>query len=98
MDMINEFPIEYMHQVCLGVMKKLLITWMRSPRANNQLSSNRVAQISAKLISFVQYIPQEFARKPRGLEEVDIWKATEFRQFLLYTGQFALRGVLSNNL
>lgn len=98
MDMIKDFPVDYMHQVCLGVMKKLLITWMRGPRANNRLSSNQVAQISAKLISFVQYIPQEFARKPRGLEEVDRWKATEFRQFLIYTGQFALRGVLSNNL
>lgn len=97
-DMVQYFPVDYMHQVCLGVMKKLLITWMRGPRANNRLSSGQIAQISAKRVSFVHYIPQEFARKPRSLAEVDRWKATEFRQFLLYTGQFALRGVLPNNL
>ena len=97
-DTVQDFPDDYMHQVCLGVMKNLLLTWMRGPRANNRLSSGQIGQISTKLVSLSQYIPQEFARKPRGLEEVDRWKATEFRQFLVYTGQFALRGVLPNNL
>jgi hypothetical protein len=97
-DMVQDFPVDYMHQVCLGVMKKLLVTWMRVSRANNRLSSGQIAQISAKLVSLAHYIPREFARKPRSLEEVDRWKATEFRQFLLYTGQFALKGVLPHNL
>ena len=96
--MVQDFPVDYMHQVCLGVMKKLLLTWMRGPRANNRLSSGQIGQISTKLVSLAHYIPQEFARKPRGLEEVDRWKATEFRQFLVYTGQIALKGVLPNNL
>ena len=97
-DMVRDFPIDYMHQVCLGVMKKLIICWMRGPRSNARLSGGLIDQISTRLMSFVQFVPREFARKPRRLDEIDRWKATEFRQFLLYTGPFALKNVLPNNL
>ena len=50
--------------------------------------------ISDLLQSFRVRIPSEMARQPRRLDEVKRWKATEFRQFLLYTGIVVLRGVL----
>ena len=40
-------------------------------------------------------MPSDFARQPRGLEEVKRWKATEFRQFLIYSGPVVLKGILA---
>ena len=43
-------------------------------------------------------MPSEFARQPRSLVELDHWKATEFCQFLSYTGPVVFRGILPDNL
>lgn len=43
-------------------------------------------------------IPSEFARRPRSINEVKLWKAVEFRNFLLYTGPIVLRYILKKDL
>ena len=40
-------------------------------------------------------IPREFSRKTRSLAKFLLWKATEFRTFLLYTGPVVLKNKLS---
>ena len=49
------------------------------------------------MLSFKEKLPSEFVRQPRSLNELDRWKATELRSFLLYTGPIALKGVLSSS-
>ena len=49
------------------------------------------------MLSFKEKLPSEFVRQPRSLNELDRWKATELRSFLLYAGPIALKGVLSSS-
>ncbi|XP_059196234.1 uncharacterized protein LOC131977004 [Centropristis striata] len=95
--MVSRFPLDYMHLACLGVTRRLLNVWLRGP-LKFRLSSTLVDRISENLIQMRAYIPAEFARKPRSLRELDRWKATELRQFLLYTGSVALAPYLNSDL
>lgn len=92
-DLIKCFPIDYMHNICLGIMRKLLNTWLKGP-LHVRLSQCSVNIISDRLINLKIYMPSEFNRKPRSLDELANWKATEFRLFLLYVGPFVLRNIL----
>jgi hypothetical protein len=88
--MVSRFPIDYMH---LGVVKRLILLWLKGP-LNVRLGANISTQISNSLCSLRHHIPSEFARRPRGFWEIDHWKATEYRQFLLcklYTGPIVLK-------
>lgn len=92
-DMVNGFPLDYMHLICLGVMRKLIMLWCcGTPKT--KLCSRDTNIISNQLIQQRKFVPCEFNRKPRSLVEIRRWKATECRQFLLYTGPVVLKNVL----
>lgn len=91
--LVSRFPIDYMHCVCLGVMKKLLMSWIKG-NLNVRLNSRLVTIISDWLISMKISIPDDFNRKPRSLSELPRWKATEFRTFLLYLGPVVLKDIV----
>ena len=96
-DCIKQFSLDYMHLVCLGVVKRIL-SFLTGGPLESRLSARQKGDISAKLLEFNGLMPSEFARQPRSLSELDRWKATEFRQFLLYTGPIVLRGVVSSDI
>lgn len=51
--------------------------------------------LNEELECFRKHIPNEFSRKPRTVDCVKFWKATEFRLILLYTGPILLKNKLS---
>jgi len=95
--MVSGFPLDYMHLVCLDVMRRLLLCWLKGPLVV-RLCARKVEQPSQNLIRMIPFIPREFSRKPRSVSDVLRWKATELRQFLLYTGPVALLNVLPESL
>ncbi|XP_013886300.1 uncharacterized protein LOC106534268 [Austrofundulus limnaeus] len=95
--MVSQFPLDYMHLVCLGVVRRMLNIWLRGP-LNVRVPANIVQRMSAKQVEMRSHVPVEFARKPRSLSELDRWKATELRQFLLYTGPVMLGSFLDSNM
>jgi hypothetical protein len=89
--MVSQLPIDYMHLVCLGVAKRILLMWIKGS-LDISIGPRAVEEISATLKSLKACISCELVRKPRSLAhvEVDSWTATEFRQFLLYIGPVVL--------
>lgn len=63
-----------------------------------RISAKNISILSEQLERATSLWPQEFNRKPRGLHELKMWKATESRQFLLYLGPTVLIPWLSKKM
>lgn len=95
--MISMFPLDPMHLVYLGVMRKLLHIWT-SGKSRTRISCKDINTINERLNRAAHLWPQDFNRKPRGLGELHMWKATEFKQFLLYLGPIVLASRLPTDI
>lgn len=96
-DITYLFSMDYTHLVWLGVMRKLMNLWICKGPVNVRLPSWKIKKLSSALLQIKKFITNDFPRKPRGVEEVARWKATEFQQFLLYTGPIVLENILSKD-
>jgi len=96
---VSQFGFDYMHLACLGVMKRFLLYW-KGPVGplSVRLARNSILELSKRIVVLASYSPVEFARKLRHIDDILRWKATEFRQFLLYFGPFVLDGILPDYL
>ncbi|KAJ8678823.1 hypothetical protein QAD02_014613 [Eretmocerus hayati] len=92
-DMVLLFILDFMHLVCLGVMKKLLVDYWTVPSLKI-LSREKLALFCLRLTNLRNQIPSDFQRSTASLHDVAQWKATEFRFFLLYCGMFVLKDIL----
>jgi hypothetical protein len=95
--LVSGFVLDYMHLACLGIVRRILFTWMKGP-LKVRLSARNVNIISQKLVAMRGYTPVEFNRKPRSLSELEHWKATELRQFVLYTAPVVLKSQLKKKV
>lgn len=95
--MVTQFTQDYMHSVLLGVTRKLLHFWRLGP-FQCRLGSKGLQDINNKLSQVAKFVPSDFARTPRNITLSDRFKATECRQFLLYTGPVVLKDTLPKPL
>uniref|UniRef100_A0ABD2W8Y9 Transposase domain-containing protein n=1 Tax=Trichogramma kaykai TaxID=54128 RepID=A0ABD2W8Y9_9HYME len=95
-DMVRQFVLDFMHLGFLGIMKRLLNEyWLAGPK---KLSRQSSIHLSQRLMNLSHQIPNDFQRSTRSLGEIQMWKATEFRLFLMYIGPFVLSDILSDDL
>lgn len=97
-DLVKGVPVDYMHNVCIGVEKKLLRTWIFGKMDGIRISKQQVKAVSEFLVYIKVYVPTEIPRKTRTLDDFPYLKATEHRNHLLYFLPVALKGVLTNRM
>ena len=104
-DMVRDFPLDYMHLVLLGVVKRMLRLWLGTSdfhvtkySCNFRLLARECsAVISERVQVCSESVSSEFQRRPRQMDENKFFKAKEFRTLLLYTFPFIFRGLFKNN-
>lgn len=95
--LFSGFPPDFMHVVCLGVMRKMLRCYcmpIKGIRLSCRLPLSQIKQLNDRIESIRKFIPTDFQRKPRTVSELEYFKATEFRMFLLYIGPLLFKSIL----
>ncbi len=53
--LVSQFPIDYMHLVCLGVMRKLLNTWIKI-KSPQRLQLRLIDEINSRMVASSKYV------------------------------------------
>lgn len=91
------FVPDPMHCVYLGVVRKLLgyyCSTTKNLRLPCRLSSHHIKQVSDRILRYRNCFGPEFQRKIRPLKELEHFKATEFRIFILYLCPVLMKDIL----
>lgn len=92
--MVSQSLIEAMHGLDLGVTKRVVKAIFNNETPSSKISKAELAALYARFKSFSDYVPSDFARKPRSLYGLSSFKATEFRQIMLYTLPVLLKNTI----
>lgn len=75
-DMVRQFPLDYLHLLCLEVMKGLILLSI-GKNGKSEVALASLPTLNDVYTSFATCVPVAFARKPGSLDEASRWKATE---------------------
>lgn len=89
-DIVDCIPLDPMHLLYLGVVKQMIGLWIES-----KMSLGSISTVNDRLDKISKYYPQEFQKKTLRIDNYKMWKASDFRVFLLYSGPVVLKGVVS---
>lgn len=86
-NMLNDMPCEYMHLVCLGVVKRMVelnfkVGENRERKTKRKLTCPTLFNLKIKSIK----LTREFSRRCRNLD-FGVMKASEFRNILIFFSQ-----------
>lgn len=96
-DLVNQFVLDSMHLLFLGVMKKLLECWIDgSVNKKLKISNNDKTRLS-NLLTQIE-VPSEFQRSTRSLTDFHKFKATEFQFLFLYAGPVVFKKILPKTI
>lgn len=91
-DMIDAFPLDYLHCVLLGVINWILGYLRNTPQ---MLSSQDYITIQERVKKCEETQPLEFQRGLRSfIDYLGLMKGTEFRQYLLFVAPLLLKGII----
>jgi hypothetical protein len=93
----SDFPPDYMHCVCLGVVRKLFHFYLLPQKGHRlpcKLSQDQQQSLSQLALRVSTFIPSDFQRRLRSFKELLHFKATEFRTLVLYLGPYLLKDFL----
>ena len=82
-DFQRSFIPDYLHSICLGVIKYLMMIWINGKKTDSWFISKNQMDI---LVIRMQQIkpPHEISRSQFNLKKIGQWKANQSRAFALY--------------
>lgn len=92
-DVTVGFSVDYMHSILFGGVKTFLVAWFDS--SNHQKDwylGNKNKEFDEKLLAMCP--PKEITRTPRSIKPLKQWKASEYKNFLLYYSFTCIRDLL----
>ena len=103
LNLIHQIPLDYMHLLCLGVVRALIDYFVFGLRLRKYKVDNKrwtplqLAQANSYLNGIKNFIPVEFGRKPALLQKCHKWKALNSRLFVGYIGPQVLFRIYEEN-
>lgn len=94
-DMVKSFGLDYMHCVCLGIMRNLPEFWLESSKKHKSYIRPELQKTLNKRLQSIK--PCKFlTRLPRSLKDIHKFKASEFRSLMLFYFPVILKGILKD--